>query len=98
MALALVFFFLFGAFILIPGSCTFFCLGAASLTAAFALMGAVLFMTATEEFTFAALQLWLLAFFGKVFSTAVEAFIVAILGSVDVHGVSILCFGPFCCS
>ena len=93
-ALALVFF-LFGAFSLIPGGCAFFCLGAVSLTAAFAPTGTVLLTTATEEFTFAALQFWLLAFFSKVFSTAVEAFIVAALGGIDVHGVRVLCLGPF---
>ena len=39
-------------------------------------------MTATEELAFAGLQLWLLAFFGEVFSTAVEAFIIAAPDSV----------------
>ena len=61
MALALVFLFIFGAFSLIPGGCTFFCLGTVGLMAAFAPMGAVLLVTATKEFAFAALQLWLLA-------------------------------------
>ena len=95
-ALALVFFFLFGAFILIPGGCTFFCLGTASLTAAFTPMGAVLLMTATKEFTFTALQLWLLTLFGEVFSATVEAFAIAAPGSVNVHGVRVPCLGPFC--
>ena len=98
MALALVFLFIFSAFSLIPGGCTFFCLGAVSLTAAFAPLGAVLFMTATKELAFAALQLWLFAFFGEVFSTAVEAFTIAAPGGVDVHGIRVPCLGPFCCS
>ena len=98
MALALIFLFVFSAFSLISGGCTFFCLGAAGLTAAFAPSGAVFLMTASEELAFAALQLWLLAFFGKVISTAVEAFVVAAPGSIDVHGVRVPCLGPFRCS
>ena len=96
MALALIFFFLFGAFILIPGGCAFFHLGAVGLTAAFAPSGAALLMTATEELTFATLQLRLLAFFGEVFSATVEAFTIAALGGVNVHGVRVPCLGPFC--
>ena len=96
MTLALVFFFLFGAFILIPGGCAFFCLGTASLTAALAPMGAVLLVTTAKEFTFAALQLQLLAFFGEVFSATVEAFTLAAPGSVNIHGVRVPCLGPFC--
>ena len=84
MALALVFF-LLGAFILIPGGCAFLLLGTVSLMAALALMGAVLLMTASKEFTFATLQLQLLAFFCKVFSSAIEALVVAALGGLDVH-------------
>ena len=53
--------------------------------ATFAPSGAVLLMTAAEELAFTALQLWLLAFFGEVFSAAVEAFVIAAPGSVDVH-------------
>ena len=54
--------------------------------AAFAPMGAVLLVTATKEFAFAALQLWLLAFFGEVLSTAVEAFtIIGIASSNQVQ-------------
>ena len=93
MALALVFF-LFGAFSLIPGGCTFFCLGAASLTAALALMGAVLLVTATKEFTFTVLQLWFLAFFCEVFTSTIEALVVTAPGGVSVHGVRVLCLGP----
>ena len=89
MALALIFFLLFGAFILIPGGCAFFCLGAVGLT------GTVLLMTATEELAFATLQLWLLAFFGEVFSATVEAFIIATPGGVNVHGVRVPCLGLF---
>ena len=55
-------------------------------------------MTAAKELAFAALQLGLLAFFGEVFSAAVEAFIVATLGSINVHGVRVPCLGPFRCS
>ena len=56
MALALVFFFLFDAFILIPGGCTFFfLLGTVSLSAAFATVGAVLLVPTIKELTFAAL-------------------------------------------
>ena len=97
MALALIFFFLFGAFILVPGGCAFFCLGTASLMAAFAPSGAVLLMAAAKELAFTALQLGLLAFFGKVFSTTVEAFAIAALGSINVHGVRVPCLGLFCC-
>ena len=93
--LALVFLFVFGAFSLIPGGCAFFCLGAASLSAAFAPSGAVLFVTASEELAFATLQLWLLTFFGKVFSTAVEALVIAALSGINVHGVRVPCLGPF---
>ena len=66
-ALDLVFF-LFSAFSLIPGGCTFFCLSAVSLTAALAPTGTVLLVTAIKEFTFPTLQLWFLAFFCKVLS------------------------------
>ena len=62
MALALIFFFLFGAFILISGGSAFFCLGVMGLTATFALSGAVFLVTAAEELAFAALQLQLLTF------------------------------------
>ena len=96
-ALALVFF-LFGAFSLIPGGWAFFCLGTVSLTAALALMGTVLLVTTAEEFAFAALQLWFFAFFCKVFTSAIEALVVAALGSIDVHGIRVLCLGPFHCS
>ena len=81
MALALVFF-LFGAFSLIPGGCIFFGLGAASLMATLAPTGAVLLITATEKFTFAALQLWFFAFFHKVFFSTIEAFVVAAPGGI----------------
>ena len=94
-ALALIFLFIFGAFSLIPGGCTFFCLGAASLIAAFAPLGAVFLMTASEKLAFAALQLQFLAFFGNVFSATIEASTVAAPGGVDVHGVRVLCLGPF---
>ena len=80
LALALVFFLVFSAFSLIPGGCAFFCFGTVSLTAVLALTGAVLLMTTTEEFAFAALQLWLFTFFGKVFSTAVETLVIATPG------------------
>ena len=96
--LPLSFFFLFDAFILIPGGCAFFCFGTVCLMAAFAPMGAVLLLTAAKEFTFAALQLWLLVFFGKVLSAAVEAFVIATLGGINVHGIRVLCLGPFHCS
>ena len=66
--------------------------------ATFAPLRAVLLMTAAKELAFAALQLGLLAFFGEVFSAAVEAFIVATLGSINVHGVRVPCLGPFRCS
>ena len=95
-ALALVF--LFGAFILIPGGGTFFCLGAASLTAAFAPSGAVFLVITSKELAFTALQLQLLAFFGEVFSAAVEAFVIATLGSINIHGIRVPCLGPFYCS
>ena len=99
MALALIFFFLFGAFILIPGGCTFFfLLCAMSLSAAFAVAGAVLLVPTTKELTFVALQHQLLAFFGEVVSAAVEAFIVAAPDSVNVHGIQVPCLGLFCCS
>ena len=94
-ALALVFFFIFGAFSLIPGGCAFFCLGTTSLTATFAPLGAVFLMTASEKLAFAALQLQFLAFVGNVFSATIEASTVAALGGVDVHGVRVLCLGPF---
>ena len=97
-ALALVFLFVFSTFSLIPGGCTFFCLGTAGLVAALALMGAVLLMTAAKEFTFTALQLWLLTFLGEAISTAVEAFVVAALGGINIHGIRVPCLGPFCCS
>ena len=96
MALALIFFFIFGAFILIPGGCAFFHFGAAGLTAAFAPSGAALLMTTTKELAFAALQLQLLTFFGEVFSAAVEAFVIAAPDGIDVHGVRVPCLGPFC--
>ena len=95
-ALALVFFFLFDAFILIPGGCAFFCLGAASLMAAFAPLGTVFLVTTAEELAFATLQLWLLTFFGEVFSATVEAFVIATPGGIDVHGVRVPCLGLFC--
>ena len=95
MALALIFLFVFSAFSLISGGCTFFCLGAASLTATLALMGAVLLVTTTKEFTFTALQLWFLAFFGEVFSATVEAFVIAAPGGINVHGIRVLCLGLF---
>ena len=95
MALALIFLFVFSAFSLIPGGCAFFCFGTVCLTATFAPTRAVLLMTAAEELAFTALQLWLLTFFGKVFSTAVEAFTIAALGSINVHGVRVPCLGPF---
>ena len=81
MALVLVFF-LFGAFSLIPGGCTFFSLGAVSQMATLAPTGAVFLITATEEFTFAALQLWFFAFFHKVFFFTMEAFVVAAPGGI----------------
>ena len=98
MALALFFFLIFGAFSLIPGGCAFFCLGAVSLMAAFAPLGAVLLMITSKELAFTALQLGFLALFGDVFSAAVEAFTIAALGSVNVHGIRVPCLGPFCCS
>ena len=91
MALALVFLFVFSAFSLMPGGCTFFRFGAASLMATFAPLGEVLLMTAAEELALATLQLWLLAFFGEVFSTAVEAFVIAPPGSIYVHGIRVPC-------
>ena len=97
MALALVFFFLFGAFILIPGGCAFFCLGTVGLAAAFAPSGPVLLMTAAKELALTALQLWLLTFFGKVFSAVVKAFVIAALGGINIHGVRVPCLGLFCC-
>ena len=51
--------------------------------AAFAPMGAVLLVTATKEFAFTALRLWLLAFFGEVLSAAVEAFTIIGIASSD---------------
>ena len=53
-------------------------------------------MTTAEELAFAALQLWLLTFLGKVFSAAVEALVIAALGGIDVHGIRVPCLGPFC--
>ena len=59
MALALIFVFLFGAFILVPGGYTFFFfLDTVGLLATFATMGAVLLICTTEEFTSATLPVW----------------------------------------
>ena len=98
MALALVFFFLFGAFILIPGGYAFFNLGTVDLTAAFAPLGAVFLMTTAEKLALAALQLWLLTFFGEVFSTTVEAFTISAPDGVNIHGIRVPCLGSFHCS
>ena len=64
--------------------------------ATFTLTGAVLLMTAAEKLAFAPLQLWLLAFFGEVFSAAVEAFTIAAPGGINVHGIRVPCLGLFC--
>ena len=68
MALVLVFFFLFGAFILIPGGYgLFFFLGTSCLSAAFSMAETILLMSSIKELAFTALQCGLLVFFGKVY-------------------------------
>ena len=89
--LALALFFLFDAFILISGGCSFFFfLGTLCLLTAFVAVGRILFMSSAKELAFTALQHWFFTFFGEVVSTTVKTLIIATPGNINVP-----CLGPF---